>query len=100
LAQQGITPEQLRASINVVLGEPRDDIPTHIPYTPPAKKALELAVREALRLGHNYNRYRTPAARPDVRGQRRLEGPHRPRLLQDLAEHWVLAELEEMARTC
>ncbi|MGQ0615769.1 MAG: Clp protease N-terminal domain-containing protein [Acidimicrobiia bacterium] len=26
----------------------------HIPFSPRAKKALELALREALRLGHNY----------------------------------------------
>jgi ATP-dependent Clp protease ATP-binding subunit ClpC len=26
----------------------------HIPFTPRAKKALELALREALALGHNY----------------------------------------------
>jgi ATP-dependent Clp protease ATP-binding subunit ClpC len=26
----------------------------HVPFSPPAKKALELSLREALRLGHNY----------------------------------------------
>ena len=31
-----------------------DDVPAHIPFTPRAKKVLELALREALSLGHNY----------------------------------------------
>ena len=28
--------------------------PTHIPFTPGAKKALELSLREALQFGHDY----------------------------------------------
>ncbi|MBV8933709.1 MAG: ATP-dependent Clp protease ATP-binding subunit [Kutzneria sp.] len=54
IAKQGITPEQLRASVKVVLGPPRGNVPGHIPFTPQSKKVLELTLREALRLGHNY----------------------------------------------
>ncbi|GEL17620.1 Clp protease N-terminal domain-containing protein [Pseudonocardia asaccharolytica] len=54
LAQQGINPEQVRAAMKVVLGPPKDSVPEHIPYTPRARKVIELTVREALRLGHNY----------------------------------------------
>jgi Clp amino terminal domain, pathogenicity island component len=54
LAAQGITSEQVRAAMTVVLGPAKDSVPPYIPYTPRAKKVLELTVREALRLGHNY----------------------------------------------
>jgi ATP-dependent Clp protease ATP-binding subunit ClpA len=53
LAEQCIiTPKQIRAAMTVVLGPAREQ---HVPeYTPRAKKVLELTVREAWRLGHNY----------------------------------------------
>ncbi|AHI00409.1 Clp protease N-terminal domain-containing protein [Kutzneria viridogrisea] len=54
LTEQGITAEQLRNSVKVVLGPAKENVPGHIPFTPGAKKVLELTVREALRLGHNY----------------------------------------------
>jgi ATP-dependent Clp protease ATP-binding subunit ClpA len=52
LQRQGVDTEALRASVVLppAAGEPR----ALIPFSGPARKALELTVREALRLGHNY----------------------------------------------
>ena len=48
-------PEVLRHHIGDILGNRERVAPSgHIPYTPRAKKVLELALREALQLGHNY----------------------------------------------
>ncbi|MFI7586540.1 Clp protease N-terminal domain-containing protein [Spongisporangium articulatum] len=52
LARFGVTPEALRAA--VVLPPAATDVPALIPFTPAAKKAIELTFREALRLGHGY----------------------------------------------
>ncbi|CAN5472155.1 Clp protease N-terminal domain-containing protein [soil metagenome] len=52
LQAQGVDPEQLRAALD--LPQAAGD-PLHlVPFSGPAKKALELTFREALRLGHNY----------------------------------------------
>src|ERR687887_583260 len=49
-----ITVEEVRAQVARIVGE-GDEIATgQIPFTPRAKKVLELALREALSLGHNY----------------------------------------------
>jgi ATP-dependent Clp protease ATP-binding subunit ClpA len=49
-----VTAEGVRAQIVQIVGE-GDEAPTgQIPFTPRAKKVLELALREALSLGHNY----------------------------------------------
>lgn len=52
LQRQQVDVEALRAAITLPpsTGEP----PELIPFSGPARKALELTVREALRLGHNY----------------------------------------------
>jgi ATP-dependent Clp protease ATP-binding subunit ClpC len=51
----GITAEEVRARIERVVG-PAEEAPAGqmMPFTPRAKKVLELALREALSLGHNY----------------------------------------------
>jgi ATP-dependent Clp protease ATP-binding subunit ClpC len=50
----GISLEDARRDIEKLIGQ-GEAIPTgHIPFTPRAKKVLELALREALQLGHNY----------------------------------------------
>jgi hypothetical protein len=54
LAEQGITGEQIRAAMTVVVGPRRETVPEHIPFSRRARKALELTVREALRLDHDY----------------------------------------------
>ena len=37
-----------------IIGKGENDSKDHIPFTPRAKKVLELSMREALQLGHNY----------------------------------------------
>ncbi|HEY9303554.1 MAG TPA: Clp protease N-terminal domain-containing protein [Mycobacterium sp.] len=55
LAAQQIDPEAVRAAITLPpAAENSADPPQLIPFSGPARKALELTFREALRLGHNY----------------------------------------------
>jgi ATP-dependent Clp protease ATP-binding subunit ClpC len=50
-----ITVEEVREQVKRLVGRGDEDIVTgQIPFTPRAKKVLELALREALALGHNY----------------------------------------------
>jgi ATP-dependent Clp protease ATP-binding subunit ClpA len=51
---QGVSLAKVREMIVESFGETGDPVPAPIPYDAPAKKALELTFREALRLGHNY----------------------------------------------
>jgi hypothetical protein len=53
LQAQGVSLDAVRDAVTAVLGPARDPVPGHIPFTPRAKKVRELAVREALRLGHD-----------------------------------------------
>ena len=54
LESLGIPLDHTRAQIEEIVGR-GDRAPTgHIPFTPRAKKVLELALREALQLGHDY----------------------------------------------
>lgn len=51
----GVTTEAVRDAAAALVGPPaRAEIPEHIPFSPGAKKLLELSVREAVRLEHNY----------------------------------------------
>src|SRR3712207_1806371 len=49
-----ITVERVRAQVVRIVGSGEEVTSGQIPFTPRAKKALELALREALSLGHNY----------------------------------------------
>jgi ATP-dependent Clp protease ATP-binding subunit ClpA len=49
-----ITLEEVRAQVKRLIGEGDEEITGQIPFTPRAKKVLELALREALSLGHSY----------------------------------------------
>jgi ATP-dependent Clp protease ATP-binding subunit ClpA len=49
-----ITVEEVRAQVVLIIGEGDEVTTGQIPFTPRAKKVLELALREALSLGHNY----------------------------------------------
>jgi ATP-dependent Clp protease ATP-binding subunit ClpA len=49
-----ITVEEVRAQVERVVGRGDEPLTGQIPFTPRAKKVLELALREALVLGHNY----------------------------------------------
>jgi ATP-dependent Clp protease ATP-binding subunit ClpC len=46
--------EEVRGAVTRIVGEGDNESQAQIPFTPRAKKVLELALREALSLGHNY----------------------------------------------
>jgi ATP-dependent Clp protease ATP-binding subunit ClpC len=49
-----ITVERVRSQVVRIVGSGEEVTAGQIPFTPRAKKVLELALREALSLGHNY----------------------------------------------
>ncbi|MCW2960467.1 MAG: ATPase domain protein [Thermoleophilia bacterium] len=49
-----ITVEEVRQQVSRIVGQGDEATSGQIPFTPRAKKVLELALREALSLGHNY----------------------------------------------
>lgn len=49
-----ITLERAREGVAELIGRGQNATSGHIPFTPRAKKVLELSLREALQLGHNY----------------------------------------------
>jgi ATP-dependent Clp protease ATP-binding subunit ClpA len=49
-----VTVEEVRAQVARIVGEGEQAASGQIPFTPNAKKVLELSLREALSLGHNY----------------------------------------------
>jgi ATP-dependent Clp protease ATP-binding subunit ClpA len=54
LAELSISLEAVRAQVEEIIGQGERAPTGHIPFTPRAKKVLELSLREALQLGHNY----------------------------------------------
>ena len=54
LESLGIALEGVRQQVEEIIGQGRQAPSGHIPFTPRAKKVLELSLREALQLGHNY----------------------------------------------
>jgi ATP-dependent Clp protease ATP-binding subunit ClpA len=54
LAATGMSPESTREEVAAIVGTGTKAPSGHIPFTPRAKKTLELALREALQLRHNY----------------------------------------------
>jgi ATP-dependent Clp protease ATP-binding subunit ClpC len=54
LESMGITLDAVRGEIETLVGRGTEPPSGHIPFTPRAKKCLELSLREALELGHNY----------------------------------------------
>jgi len=54
LESLGIALEGVRAQVEEIIGQGQQSPSGHIPFTPRAKKVLELSLREALQLGHNY----------------------------------------------
>jgi hypothetical protein len=47
-------PERVREAVTSAFGPRCDEIPERIPFTPRAKKAIDLTLHEAQRLGHDY----------------------------------------------
>ena len=55
LESLGISLQAVRAQVEEIIGRGPEPPPAgHIPFTPRAKKVLELSLREALQLGHTY----------------------------------------------
>jgi ATP-dependent Clp protease ATP-binding subunit ClpC len=54
LESLSISLEGVRAQVEEIIGQGGSSPSGHIPFTPRAKKVLELSLREALQLGHNY----------------------------------------------
>jgi ATP-dependent Clp protease ATP-binding subunit ClpA len=54
LEKLGISLDAVRSKVELIIGEGQGAPGGHIPFTPRAKKVLELSLREALQLGHNY----------------------------------------------
>ncbi len=54
LESLGIAVEGVRQQVEEIIGQGQQVPSGHIPFTPRAKKVLELSLREALQLGHNY----------------------------------------------
>ena len=54
LESLSISLDAVRAQVEEIIGQGGSSPSGHIPFTPRAKKVLELSLREALQLGHNY----------------------------------------------
>ncbi len=54
LESLGISLQAVRDQVEEIIGQGGSSPSGHIPFTPRAKKVLELSLREALQLGHNY----------------------------------------------
>ena len=54
LESLSISLEGVRQQVEEIIGQGQQAPSGHIPFTPRAKKVLELSLREALQLGHNY----------------------------------------------
>jgi ATP-dependent Clp protease ATP-binding subunit ClpA len=54
LAASGVTLEAARARVEQEVGRGDSTPSGHIPFTPPAKRLLELSLRQSLALGHGY----------------------------------------------
>src|SRR5687767_3086694 len=54
LESLGISLDAVREQVQDIIGQGQQQPTGHIPFTPRAKKVLELSLREALQLGHDY----------------------------------------------
>jgi len=54
LESLGVSLDAVRERVQDIIGQGQQQPTGHIPFTPRAKKVLELSLREALQLGHNY----------------------------------------------
>lgn len=54
IVEQGVSLDSVREAATAALPPAVAEAPELVPYSPDAKKVLELTFREALRLGHNY----------------------------------------------
>jgi len=95
---QGVDLDNVRAAATAALGPAAEAVPDHVPFSPAAKKLLELIVREALRLGHNY-----VGTEHILLAVLAGEEDHWPALLtpagvdKSAAESWIRAQLSRRA---
>jgi ATP-dependent Clp protease ATP-binding subunit ClpA len=54
LESLGISLEAVRQQVTLIIGQGQQAPSGHVPFTPRAKKVIELSMREAKELGHNY----------------------------------------------
>jgi ATP-dependent Clp protease ATP-binding subunit ClpC len=54
LESLGVSLEAVRAQVEEIIGQGQQTLSGHIPFTPRAKKVLELSLRESRQLGHDY----------------------------------------------
>jgi ATP-dependent Clp protease ATP-binding subunit ClpA len=54
LSSLGVTLEEVRKQVESVVGYGEGGMDAQAPFTPRSKKVLELSLREAMQLGHNY----------------------------------------------
>lgn len=54
LGALGISLEAVRSQVQEIIGQGPQRVTGHLPFNPRTKKVLELSLREALQLGHNY----------------------------------------------
>lgn len=54
LTEMGVSLDAMRQRAEDIAGRGQKPLSGHIPFTPPAKKVLELALREALQLNHTH----------------------------------------------
>jgi len=54
LESLGLSLDAVREQVQEIIGQGQQSPTGHIPFTPRAKKVLELSLREGLQLGHNY----------------------------------------------
>ncbi len=54
LENLGVSLDVVREQVEDIIGRGLGPVPKHIPFTPRAKKVMELSLRVALELGHNY----------------------------------------------
>ncbi|WP_293769020.1 ATP-dependent Clp protease ATP-binding subunit [uncultured Corynebacterium sp.] len=54
LESMGISLEDVRREVEEIIGHGTQPVTGHIPFTPRAKKVLELSLREGLQMGHKY----------------------------------------------
>jgi ATP-dependent Clp protease ATP-binding subunit ClpC len=54
LTELDVSLSAVRQQVEELIGRGQQALSGHIPFTPRAKKVLELSLREALQLGHNY----------------------------------------------
>jgi hypothetical protein len=95
---QGISLDAVRTAIVESLGPPAERPASgHVPFSANAKKALDLTLREALRLGHNY--VGTEHILLGIRTDETSPGAQTLIALgvdKDRAEEWIILELRKI----